>query len=132
MKSIFFTAIAASLFLISCGSGNTGKPGLAEGKPEPGTGVSNNPDYIKGKELVAKSDCFSCHKTDVKLIGPGYVDVANKYTSTPENITRLANTIVKGVTPDKAVWGKLPMTAHPQIPQADAEQMVKYILLLKK
>ena len=30
------------------------------------------------------------------------------------------------------IWGAVPMTPHPQISQADAEQMVKYVLLLKK
>jgi cytochrome c len=30
------------------------------------------------------------------------------------------------------VWGQVPMTPHPNLSVADAEQMVKYILLLKK
>ena len=40
----------------------------------------------------------------------------------------LAGKIING---GKGVWGEIPMTAHPQINQQDAEEMVKYIFTLK-
>ncbi len=95
----------------------------------PANDLSSNPDYQKGLELIAKSDCLTCHKTSDKLIGPAYKEVAAKYENNDETIALLAGKIIKG---GKGVWGEVPMTPHPQIADADAKQMVKYILLLKK
>lgn len=92
------------------------------------TDISSNPDYEKGLDLIGKNDCLTCHKISEKLIGPAYQEVANKYENTPANVTMLAEKIIKGGT---GVWGQTAMTAHAQLSQADAEQMVKYILLLK-
>ena len=41
----------------------------------------------------------------------------------------LAGKIING---GQGNWGEVPMSAHPQISQADAEEMVKYILTIKK
>jgi cytochrome c len=123
--------ISIALFVLllagACGSGGDQK----EAAPAPasfGSSLSSNPDYQKGLELIAKSDCLTCHKVGEKLIGPSYKEVAAKYESNEENIDLLAGKIIKG---GQGVWGQIPMTAHPQISEADAKQMVKYILLLK-
>jgi len=92
--------------------------------------LSNNPDYQKGLELVAKNDCFTCHQIDDKLNGPPYREVANKYASYPDTIiTHLAHKVISG---GNGVWGEVMMTPHPSLSEADAEALVKYILLLKK
>ncbi|MGB4400622.1 MAG: c-type cytochrome [Daejeonella sp.] len=82
-----------------------------------------------GAELIKKSDCLSCHKEDVKLLGPAYQDVAAKYPATEENIELLAGKIIKGGSGN---WGDIPMAPHPTISENDAKEMVKYILSLKK
>ncbi len=91
--------------------------------------VSSNPDYQKGLALVAKSNCLTCHKIDEKLIGPAYRDVANKYAGNDTAVTYLAHKVITG---GKGVWGDVMMTPHPDLSEADAEAMVKYILLLKQ
>lgn len=83
----------------------------------------------KGKQLIAQSDCLGCHKEQQKLVGPSYADIAAKYEATPENIAMLAGKIING---GQGNWGEVPMSAHPQVSQADAEEMVKYILTNKK
>lgn len=100
--------------------------------------LSSNPDYQKGLDLVSSSDCLTCHKVDEKLVGPAYQDVANKYAGVDTAVTYLAHRIIHGVNPaagDKSDWGDVTnnavMTPHPQVSEADAEQMVKYVLLLK-
>ena len=120
-------ALFALMLLGACSSGGDKK----EAAPAPasaGSSLSSNPDYQKGLELIAKSDCLTCHKVGEKLIGPSYKDVSAKYESNDENIALLAGKIIKG---GQGVWGQIPMTAHPQVSEADAKQMVKYILLLK-
>jgi cytochrome c len=54
--------------------------------------------------------------------------VANKYENTDANVKMLAEKIIKG---GSGVYSAVPMTPHPALAEADAEQMVKYILLLK-
>jgi cytochrome c len=63
-----------------------------------------------------------------KLTGPAYKEVAAKYENTDANVTLLAEKIIKG---GQGNWGNIPMTPHPTLNEADAKQMVKYILLLK-
>ncbi len=82
----------------------------------------------KGEQLIAASDCLTCHKVDTKLVGPSYNEVANKYPATDANIDMLANKIIQG---GSGAWGEIPMTPHPAISTDDAKEMVKYILSLK-
>ena len=82
----------------------------------------------KGEQLIAASDCLTCHKVDTKLVGPSYNEVANKYPATDANIDMLANKIIQG---GSGAWGEIPMTPHPAISADDAKEMVKYILSLK-
>ncbi len=129
----FFTLIVFAAAIAACGGGE--KKETVANKPELGSAaptkddLGSNPDYQKGLELIGKSDCLTCHKVKDKLIGPAYAEVAAKYENTEDNIKMLAGKIIKG---GKGVWGEVPMTPHPQISEADAEQMVKYIFLLKK
>jgi len=89
-------------------------------------GVSSN---SKGAQLIAKSDCLTCHKEDTKLIGPAYADVAKKYKNDDATVDSLANKVIKG---GSGKWGDVPMTPHPQLSMDDAKEMVKYVLSLKK
>lgn len=82
-----------------------------------------------GLALIKKNDCLTCHKVDQKVIGPAYQDVANKYTSSPAVIDTLANKVIKGGSGN---WGAVAMSPHPNLSQSDAQEMVKYILSLKK
>ncbi|MBC8082929.1 MAG: c-type cytochrome [Hymenobacter sp.] len=81
-----------------------------------------------GAKLIAGSTCLGCHKEKEKLVGPAYTAVAAKYPANEANVAMLANKIIQG---GKGNWGEIPMTPHPQIPVADAQEMVKYILSLK-
>jgi cytochrome c len=84
-------------------------------------------EFIKGKSLMDKSDCKSCHLIDKKSIGPMYKDVAKKYKKDPKAIDYLAKKIING---GGGVWGDVNMAAHPQVSEADAQEMVKYVLSL--
>ncbi|MFZ6012404.1 MAG: c-type cytochrome [Bacteroidota bacterium] len=85
-------------------------------------------DLIKqGQVLVDASDCKTCHHATNKVIGPSHTDVAKKYDFTNANVGLLAGKIIAG---GAGVWGEIPMTAHPDISQADAEKMAMYVLSL--
>src|SRR5438876_11846016 len=124
MKKTLFTFCVIAAF-VACNSNSGSKEDKKENEV---TDITKNPDYKKGLELVSKSDCFTCHKIDEPLTGPPYRDVANKYASLSDTIvTHLANKVIAG---GNGIWGTVPMTPHPGVTQADAEAMVKYILLL--
>jgi cytochrome c len=80
-----------------------------------------------GLKLIARSDCKTCHNKNVKTIGPSYTDIANKYKNTPENIAMLAAKVKKG---GSGIWGEQVMTAHADLPDEDAKEMVAYIMSL--
>lgn len=84
---------------------------------------------LPGEGLLKKSDCLACHSVSQKLVGPAYKNVAAKYAATDENIEMLADKIING---GSGVWGAIPMSPHPAVSKADAKEMVKYILSLKK
>lgn len=116
-----------TLILASCGSKtDTNKEDF--GTPEASSAETTTVDIIgQGESLVKASDCKTCHHLTNKLIGPSHTDVAKKYDFTAENVTYLADKIIKGGT---GVWGQVPMTAHSDIQKADAEKMARYVLSL--
>ncbi len=117
------------LLLSACG-GNPAPDTAAKAEEKPAVDLSTNPDYQAGMAIIAKNDCLTCHKVEEKLIGPPYREVANKYAGLPDTIvTHLAHKVMKGGT---GVWGDVPMAPHPNLTEADAVAMVKYVLLLKK
>ena len=79
-------------------------------------------------ELAQKKNCMACHAVDKKLIGPSYNDVAGKYSGQKDAVDKLAAKVMKGGT---GVWGVLPMPANPQVSDAEAKQLVQWILSLK-
>lgn len=118
------SVVSIFLFLVACG-GNSGGDSSKSGAAD----ITANPDYQAGMAIIGKNDCLTCHKVDETLIGPPYRDVANKYASMPDTIiTHLAHKVMKGGT---GVWGQVPMAAHPNLSEADAIALVKYVMLFK-
>lgn len=78
-------------------------------------------------DLAKKKNCMACHAIDKKLIGPAYKDVAAKYKSDPAAVAQLVAHVRKGSV---GVWGQIPMPANPQVTDAEAETLVKWILTL--
>lgn len=85
-------------------------------------------DIEAGKALIQKADCMTCHKLDIKLVGPAFMQVAAKYPANDANYASLAARIIAG---GSGVWGQIPMAPHATLAPADAKKMAKYILSLK-
>jgi len=107
---------------------STAKPSAAApAETKPAAVAKKEP--MPGEALIKGSDCLACHNATKKIVGPAYVNVAAKYPATDENIEYLAGKIIEG---GSGVWGAIPMSPHPAISKADAKEMAKYILSLKK
>jgi cytochrome c len=79
-------------------------------------------------ELAQKKNCMACHAVDKKVLGPAYKDVAAKYAGQKDAVDKLAAKVMKG---GSGVWGNIPMPANPQVTDAEAKQLVQWILTLK-
>ncbi len=77
------------------------------------------------EKLLQKNTCLACHKVDTKLIGPAYKEVAKRKYK-PEQIVALIK------KPVPANWpGYIPMAALPNIDDAEALTIAKWITTLK-
>ena len=115
---------AAGVLAIVLGSfAFTGKPVTATNEVYQAGGAS----ALKGKALMDKSDCNACHSVDNKIVGPSFKEIAAKYKSDKAAVAKLSEKVIKGGSGN---WGEIPMSPHPQVSQADANEMVKYILSL--
>ncbi len=79
-------------------------------------------------DLATKKNCMACHAVDKKLVGPAFKDVATKYAGDKEAVGKLTTKVVKG---GSGVWGQIPMPANPQVSEAEAKQLVSWVLGLK-
>ena len=80
------------------------------------------------QDLAQKKNCLACHAVNQKVIGPAYKDVAIKYAGQPDAVAKLVPKVMKG---GAGVWGAVPMPANPQVSEAEAKQLVQWILSLK-
>ena len=81
-----------------------------------------------GLDLAKAKNCMACHSVQNKVVGPAYKDVAAKFANQKGAEDMLVQKILKGST---GVWGGIPMPANPQVSDAEAHTLVKWILSLK-
>ena len=78
--------------------------------------------------MAQKKNCMACHSVDKKVLGPSFKEVAAKYAGQKDAVDKLAGKVTKGGT---GVWGNIPMPANPQVTDAEAKQLVAWILSLQ-
>ena len=79
-------------------------------------------------DLAQKKNCMACHAMDKKQVGPSYKEVAAKYASQKDAVDKLSQKVLKG---GSGVWGAVPMPANPQVSEAEAKQLVQWVLTVK-
>ena len=77
------------------------------------------------KKLIKKNGCLACHSVKLKVLGPSFIDIANKYENNISNQQILAQKIKKGGSGN---WGNIPMMSHPNITNDELNLMVRWIL----
>jgi cytochrome c len=93
------------------------------------TEIVSEPDFKKGKTLVEKSDCLTCHRETEKMIGPTYAEIASRYAGKAGVEETLVQKIIQGGSGN---WGSIPMSPHQNISIEDVNLMLKYILAVNK
>ena len=89
---------------------------------EPKAEASVSPD-----QMPAKYGCTACHAVDHTVVGPAFKDVAAKYRGKDVE-EQLAQKVRNG---GAGVWGQVPMTPNPQVPDEDLHALVKWVLSQK-
>ena len=79
-------------------------------------------------DLAKAKNCMACHAVANKLVGPAYKDVAAKYAGQKGAEDKLVQKVIKG---GSGVWGPVPMPANPQVSEAEARSLVKWVLSTK-
>ena len=81
------------------------------------------------EELARNRRCLGCHVVEGrKVVGPAFKDVAARYAGQGGAESMLAKKIREGGAGN---WGPVPMTANSQVSEAEAKQLVDWILKLK-
>lgn len=83
---------------------------------------------VQADEALAKAKgCMNCHKTDAKLVGPAYKDVAAKYKGDKAAPAKLAAKVKAG---GKGAWGEIPMPPN-SVTEDEAKKLVAWVLSQK-
>ncbi|TNF52766.1 MAG: c-type cytochrome [Burkholderiales bacterium] len=85
--------------------------------PAAGAGANVN-------NLLAANACTACHGVKNKIVGPAFVEIAAKHAGRADAETYLAGKIKSG---GSGVYGPVPMPPQPQVSDADALAMAKWI-----
>lgn len=91
-------------------------------------GQTKGVDSKAAEALAQKSGCIACHNVEKKIIGPSYKEVAAKYKTDKDAVTKLAAKVKAG---GSGVWGQIPMPPNAQVSDADINTIVAWILSLK-
>lgn len=80
-----------------------------------------------GELLLDDYGCYTCHAYAQRGIGPSLEAIAERYADQPELVPELARRIIEGTV---GAWGDEPMRPHQELPEDEAEQIVRYLLSL--
>ena len=78
-----------------------------------------------GAAIAKSNNCMTCHGVDSrKMMGPSFKEVANRYKG--KNVeAAMVEKVKKG---GSGQWGAMAMPAQPQLSDADARAIVKWML----
>jgi cytochrome c len=82
-----------------------------------------------GLALMKSSDCFNCHQVEQRIIGPSYLEIADRYRRQPAALDAAVKRVWEGST---GVWGQVPMLPHPQHTTDEATIMLRWVFGLEK
>lgn len=74
--------------------------------------------------LLDQYRCNNCHTMESRRIGPSYREIASRYRGN-DVVQQLIFSVKAGSV---NVWGAVPAPPQNQVPEADADAMVRYIL----
>jgi cytochrome c len=78
-----------------------------------------------GLELAKASACTACHGVNERIVGPGFREIASRYSGDVKAEAHLVDKVRAG---GAGTWGAIPMPAQPQLQDAEVRSLVEWIL----
>ncbi len=78
-----------------------------------------------GLAAMKKSNCFTCHAFNGKLIAPSFYEITKRYPPTVANKELLASRIKNG---SGGVWGSASMPSHSEMTTQQVQEIANWIL----
>jgi cytochrome c len=78
------------------------------------------------RALLERYKCNVCHAERETKTGPAYLDIAARYRGDPRAASKLAGEVRRGAH-GAGPWH---MPPHPEVTEADAKKLVRYVLSL--
>jgi cytochrome c len=89
--------------------------------------AASPPSAPAGLRLVEASDCLRCHGMERYYVGPSFQQIAARYRDRADAVGYLAGKIRNGSVGE---WGRTLMPRHPQVTEAQAREMVQWLVSL--
>jgi len=105
------------------GTGTNSAPATTTTPPTQAT-----PGAVTPTSIAVKYNCLSCHNPTVKIIGPAYKDIAEKYRNDADAKTKIAEQIHKG---GSGKWGPVIMPPFPQVTPEETKILTDWIMSRK-
>jgi cytochrome c len=83
------------------------------------------PAEMSVEKMATIYGCLSCHRQDIKVVGPAYKDVRAKYLHDPDAIEKIMGQIRRGGT---GKWGTAVMPPFTAVSDADAKRLAEWIM----
>jgi cytochrome c551/c552 len=77
------------------------------------------------QSLLASNGCLGCHALKSKIVGPAYHDVATKYQSDPNALSKVEAGIRGG---GAGKWGQVPMPPFENLSPAQLKALAEFVL----
>lgn len=101
--------------------GRVTDPKAAASKPAAPANAAGNAAVTA---LLGARGCTGCHGMDQKIVGPGFMEIAERYQTRADVKTYLADKIAKG---GSGVWGAASMPPQAQMSKAEIESIAAWL-----
>jgi cytochrome c len=91
-------------------------------------GLAASAPALADMQLATSKNCMACHAAAVKLVGPSFKAISEKYAGQKDAVDKLSVKVMKG---GSGVWGPVPMPANAQVSPDEAKKLVAWILATK-
>lgn len=87
------------------------------------------PVLYASQDLADKNGCTGCHLMDKKSVGPGIMQIGQKYAGQQDALAKLFEKVKNGGGgASHGVWGQVPMPPNPEVSDEDLNAILAWML----